>query len=80
MNYLVVIYHEAEICQQNSEAGGGEPCIVKNSATICKLVDLIPVLHHQSDCRIPDVVSAKTVQSCSINQGPTIARFQPFFR
>ena len=36
----------------------------KHSTTICKLVDLIPALH-QSDCRIPNWVSAKTVLSSS---------------
>ena len=41
---------------------------VQNSTTICKLVDLIPALR-QSDCRIPNWVSAKTVLSCSTNHG-----------
>ena len=36
--------------------------LIKYSTTICKLVDLIPALH-QSDCRIPNWVSAKTVLS-----------------
>ena len=45
------------------------------STTICKLVDLIPALH-QSDCRIPNWVSTKTVHSSSINHGQTTARFQ----
>ena len=36
------------------------------STTICKLVDLIPALH-QSDCRIPNWVSVKTVHSSSTN-------------
>ena len=49
------------------------------STTICKLVDLIPALH-QSDCRIPNWVSAKTVLSCSTNHGQTTARFRSFFR
>ena len=46
------------------------------STTICKLVDLIPALR-QSDCRIPNWVSAKTVLSCSTNHGQTTARFRP---
>ena len=50
-----------------------------HSTTICKLVDLIPALH-QSDCRIPNWVSAKTVLSCSTNHGQTTARFRSFFR
>ena len=37
-----------------------------HSTTICKLVDLIPALH-QSDCRIPNCVSVKTVHSSSTN-------------
>ena len=49
------------------------------STTICKLVDLIPALH-QSDCRISNWVSAKTVLSSSTNHGQTTARFQSFFR
>ena len=49
------------------------------STTICKLVDLIPALH-QSDCRIPNWVSAKTVLSSSTNHGQTTARFRSFFR
>ena len=49
------------------------------STTICKLVDLIPALH-QSDCRIPNWASAKTVLSCSTNHGQTTARFRSFFR
>ena len=52
---------------------------VAHSTTICKLVDLIPALH-QSDCRIPNWVSAKTVLSCSTNHGQTTARFRSFFR
>ena len=36
------------------------------STTICKLVDLIPNLC-QSDCRIPNEVSAKTVPISSTN-------------
>ena len=36
--------------------------MVKHSTTICKLVDLNLALH-QSDCRIPNWVSAKTVLS-----------------
>ena len=52
---------------------------IGNSTTICKLVDLIPALH-QSDCRIPNWVSAKTVLSCSTNHGQTTARFRSFFR
>ena len=39
---------------------------VIHSTTICKLVDLIPALR-QSDCRIPNWVSAKTVHSSSTN-------------
>ena len=50
-----------------------------NSATICKLVDLIPAIR-QSDCRIPNWVSAKTVLSSSTNHGQTTARFRSFFR
>ena len=50
-----------------------------HSTTICKLVDLIPALR-QSDCRIPNWVSAKTVLSCSTNHGQTTARFRSFFR
>ena len=38
----------------------GPPPVIRYSTTICKLVDLIPALH-QSDCRIPNWVSAKTV-------------------
>ena len=49
------------------------------STTICKLVDLIPALH-QSDCRISNWVSAKTVHSSSTNHGQTTARFRSFFR
>ena len=49
------------------------------STMICKLVDLIPALH-QSDCRIPNWVSAKTVHSSSTNHGQTTARFRSFFR
>ena len=49
------------------------------STTIYKLVDLIPALH-QSDCRIPNWVSAKTVQISSTDHDQTIARFQSFFR
>ena len=52
---------------------------VSYSTTICKLVDLIPALR-QSDCRIPNWVSAKTVLSCSTNHGQTTARFRSFFR
>ena len=51
----------------------------KYSTTICKLVDLIPALR-QSDCRIPNWVSAKTVLSSSTNNGQTTARFRSFFR
>ena len=40
--------------------------VIRHSTTICKLVDLIPALH-QSDCRIPNRVSAKTVHSSSTN-------------
>ena len=40
--------------------------IIGYSTTICKLVDLILALH-QSDCRIPNWVSAKTVLSSSTN-------------
>ena len=54
-------------------------CLNYHSTTICKLVDLIPALH-QSDCRIPNWVSAKTVLSCSTNHGQTTARFRSFFR
>ena len=53
--------------------------VVINSTTICKLVDLILALH-QSDCRIPNWVSAKTVLSSSTNHGQTTARFRSFFR
>ena len=53
--------------------------LVQYSTTICKLVDLIPALR-QSDCRIPNWVSAKTVLSCSTNHGQTTARFRSFFR
>ena len=49
------------------------------STTICKLVDLIPALH-QSDCRIPNWVSAKTVLSSSTNHGQTTAHFRSFSR
>ena len=42
--------------------------LVWYSTTICKLVDLIPALH-QSDCRIPNWVSAKTVHSSSTHHG-----------
>ena len=55
------------------------PSMDKYSTTICKLVDLIPALH-QSDCRIPNWVSAKTVLSSSANHGQTTARFRSFFR
>ena len=53
--------------------------LVRNSATICKLVDLIPALR-QSDWRIPNWVSVKTVLSSSTNHGQTTARFRSFFR
>ena len=56
-----------------------KPLTFFNSTTICKLVDLIAALH-QSDCRIPNWVSAKTVLSCSTNHGQTTARFRSFFR
>ena len=49
--------------------------VIPYSTTICKLVDLIPALH-QSDCRIPNWVSAKTVLSSSTNHGQTTARFR----
>ena len=49
--------------------------LIKYSTTICKLVDLIPA-PHQSDCRIPNWVSAKTVLSSSTNHGQTTARFR----
>ena len=42
------------------------------STMICKLVDLIPALH-QSDCPIPNWVSAKTVLSSSTNHSQTTA-------
>ena len=51
----------------------------KNSTMICKLVDLISA-PHQSDCRIPNWVSAKTVHSSSTNHGQTTTRFWSFFR
>ena len=35
---------------------------------------------HQSDCRNPNWVSAKTVHSSSTNYGQTTARFRSFFR
>ena len=53
--------------------------VIQYSTTICKLVDLIPALH-QSDCRIPNWVSAKTVHSSRTNHGQTTARFRSFFR
>ena len=49
------------------------------STTICKLIDLIPALH-QSDCRIPNWVRAKTVHSSSTNHGQTTAVFRSFSR
>ena len=49
------------------------------STTICKLLDLMSVLH-PSDFRIPSWVSAKTEHSSSINHGQTTAHFQSFFR
>ena len=52
---------------------------INYSTTICKLVDLISALH-QSDWRIPNWVSAKTVHSSSTNHGQTTARFRSFFR
>ena len=57
----------------------GQPADMSYSTTICKLVDLISALH-QSDWRIPNWVSAKTVLSCSTNHGQTTARFRSFFR
>ena len=57
----------------------GHLALMCYSTTICKLVDLIPALR-QSDCRIPNWVSAKTVLSCSTNHGQTTARFRSFFR
>ena len=53
--------------------------LVQKSTTISKLVDLIPALH-QSDCRIPNWVSAKTVLRSSTNHGQTTARLRSFFR
>ena len=53
--------------------------LMVHSTTICELVDLIPSLH-QSDCRIPNWVSDKTVLSSSTNHGQTTARFRSFFR
>ena len=52
---------------------------VRDSTTICKLVDLILALH-QSDCQIPNWVRAKTVHSSSTNHGQTAALFRSFFR
>ena len=51
---------------------------VPHPTTICKLVDLIPALH-QSDCRIPNWVSAKTMHSSSTNYGQTTACFWSLF-
>ena len=50
-----------------------------HSTTTCKLVDLIPALP-QSDCGIPNWVTAKTVHGSSTNHGQTTARFRSFFR
>ena len=52
---------------------------ITHSTTTWKSVDLIPALH-QSDCRIPNWVRAKTVHSSSTNHGQTTARFRSFFR
>ena len=65
--------HEAVIVTMQSL-----PWLVGYSTTICKLVDLIPALH-QSDCRIPNWVSDKTVHSSSTNHSQTTARYQSFF-
>ena len=40
--------------------------IIIDSTTICKLVHIHPALH-QSDCRVPNLVSGKTVHSSSTN-------------
>ena len=66
-------------CQWFHTSSGNSLELNRNSTTICKLVDLIPALH-QSDCRIPNWVSAKTVHSSSTNHGQTTTRFRPFFR
>ena len=42
-----------------------------NSTMICKLVDL----KHQTDCRIPNWVSAKTVHSSTTNHGQNYHKF-----
>ena len=52
---------------------------VQHSTTICKLVDLIPA-PPQSDCRIPNWISGKTVLSSSTNHGQITARFRSFFQ
>ena len=76
-----------EFCMQHKKLSAGQIIKALNmlnelfhySTTICKLVDLIPALH-QSDCRIPNWVSAKTVLSSSTNHSQTTARFRSFSR
>ena len=72
-----------ETCQTWMWYSGGKQCLrnckenlgnwrneVQYSATLCKLIDLIPNLY-QSDCWIPRYASAKTMHSWRTNHGQT---------
>ena len=76
---LIINYHGTNQWQMHDWCRGTGIQCTRYSTTICKSVDLILALH-QSDCWIPNWVSAKTVHSSSTNHGQTTACIQSFFR
>ena len=62
MNYLVLIYYEAEIYRRSSEAGGGESCIVENLCMVMYVTFIATPLWRHNDSSV-----TKSTQNMNAN-------------
>ena len=63
MTYLILIHYEAEICEQSSEAGGGEPCIVENLCMVLWVMCIATPLWRHNDYGV-----TKSTQNVNANK------------